>query len=448
MRIARRRPHLSPAVTAALMLLPLTSMTPAASTAPVTARPADALVDSVGVNTHFGYTDKPYVTAFPRVKEKLARLGVRHIRDGLDGRREVADRINALHRDHGIRVLQIVGPRVDSPTPWQGKLAPEKIQAALSLIKTLYPRSNEAIEGPNEYDITHSNPVASASDPDWPATLRAYTEALWKAVQADPLLKVRPVLAPSMAHAAIAPKGGDLSACITHGNMHPYPGGWNPSRSLEGYNLGNTVKVSGGKTVWATETGWHNAMEQAPGGHYAAPESVTAKYGPRLAAEYFRLGIGRAYFYEFLDEGTNPAEQEHNFGLVRNDLSEKPIYAALKSTLDLLKDPGPLFKPDSLDYRLEGDLKDVRQLLLQKRDGRFYLLLWQEVPGWDVPTRKLLSPPPRPVRLQLSTPVRRIRAYQPTTHGTRAVSTYTRPDSVRLLVPDHLLILEITPAGG
>ncbi|MBW3623292.1 MAG: hypothetical protein KY468_07775 [Armatimonadetes bacterium] len=428
-----------------LMALCFSLLTDVVQSAPVPARPADALVDSIGVNTHFGYTDRPYVTDFDQVKAKLGASGIRHIRDGADARKDVAARINELHDRYGIRVLQIVGPRVDSPTPWRGTLAPEKIGGVLNTIKTLYPRSNEAIEGPNEYDVTHGNALPSAADPDWTATLRRYTEALWKAVKADPVLEDRPVLAPSMAHAANAPKVGDLSAFITYGNMHPYPGGWNPSHNLEGYNVVNTIKVSSDKPIWATETGYHNAMKQKPGGHNAAPEAAAGKYGPRLVAEYFRRGIGRAYFYEFLDEGTNPAEQEHNFGLVRHDLSEKPIYTALKATIDLLKDPGKPFNPRPLDYALEGDLTDVRQVLLQKRNGRHYLLLWQEVPSYDVNTRTVLNPPTRPLTLRLNERMRRARLYLPTTHGTKALETHSRPRTLKLDVPDHLLIVELRP---
>jgi hypothetical protein len=48
-------------------------------------------------------------------------------------------------------------------------------------------------------------------------------------------------------------------------------------------------------------------------------------------AEYFRRGIGRTYFYELLDQDTKPADQEANFGLLRHDLSEKPIFSALNT---------------------------------------------------------------------------------------------------------------------
>ncbi len=114
----------------------------------VPARAADAFVDSIGVNTHFSYTDRPYVLAFDRLKIKLAALGIRHIRDGNTSNQEVAARINALYRSYGIRVLQIVGPRLDSPTPWMGKLDISKIDRELDQIKALCRESNEAIEGP------------------------------------------------------------------------------------------------------------------------------------------------------------------------------------------------------------------------------------------------------------------------------------------------------------
>jgi hypothetical protein len=46
------------------------------------ARPADAFVDFVGVNTHLGYSDTTYVDYEGILKPRLLELGVRHIRDG------------------------------------------------------------------------------------------------------------------------------------------------------------------------------------------------------------------------------------------------------------------------------------------------------------------------------------------------------------------------------
>jgi hypothetical protein len=128
----------------------------------IVAQPADALVDSIGVNTHFGYTDKPYFSRFAEVKAKLGALGVRHIRDGADECEQIARNIRDVCQSFGMGVLQGVGPRVASPTPWQGKLDPAG--RVLITIKTRYGSCCQAIEGPNEYDVTHNNPRLEAAD--------------------------------------------------------------------------------------------------------------------------------------------------------------------------------------------------------------------------------------------------------------------------------------------
>ncbi|HWE02492.1 MAG TPA: hypothetical protein VG326_08770 [Tepidisphaeraceae bacterium] len=414
----------------------------------VQARAADELVDSIGVNTHFGYTDRPYAKRYDDVAARLGELGVRHIRDGVDNRAAVANRVRALHEKFGIGALQIVGPRVDSRQPWMGKLDPAKIDGVLATIKTLYGEANEAIEGPNEYDNTHKNAAPRADDADWPATLKTYTQALYEKVKADPVLKDRSVIGPSMAHAANAPKVADLSAFISFGNFHPYPGGWNPARQLDDYNLPKTRQMTGQRTLWATETGYQNAMAKPPGGHNPAPEGVAGKYGPRLVAEYLRHGIARAYFYELLDQDVKPADPEANFGLLRNDLTEKPIFSALKAMIALLKDPGAPFQPGRLDYSLAPMTADLHQLLLQKRDGRFYVLLWNETPCYDAVKRTEIAVAPLKITVKISQDVKRVTTYLPSGHGTTVVESFDHPAAIAVDLSDELLIVEITRGAG
>ena len=42
---------------------------------------------------------------------------------------------------------------------------------------------------------------------------------------------------------------------------------------------------------------------------------------------------GPSFFYSFRDKGTDPANREDNFGLVRRDWSQKPAYGAFRSTV-------------------------------------------------------------------------------------------------------------------
>src|SRR5207245_10922866 len=96
---------------------------------------------------------------------------------------------------------------------------------------------------------------------------------------------------------------------------------------------------------------------------------------------------------------------EANFGLLRNDLSEKPAFTALERLIALLRDPGPRFTPETLDYTVEGAPPSLRQLLLQKRDGSFYLALWNQVSVWDPNLGVDLHPAEEKITLRFSQPV-------------------------------------------
>jgi hypothetical protein len=76
--LPRRLRFLVPAL---VILLAIAVATPKpADAAPVPAKSAASFVESIGVDTHFSYTDTPYVSRFQEVKAKLAELGVHHIR--------------------------------------------------------------------------------------------------------------------------------------------------------------------------------------------------------------------------------------------------------------------------------------------------------------------------------------------------------------------------------
>ena len=98
----------------------------------------------------------------------------------------------------------------------------------------------------------------------------------------------------------------------------------------------------------------------------------------RIFLEYFSRGVARTFAYELVDAGPNQRRPEiRTSALLRNDLSEKPAFIALRDAIATLADPGPAFSPESLDYSLGGGQADLRELLLQKRDGSFYLALWR-----------------------------------------------------------------------
>jgi hypothetical protein len=84
------------------------------------------------------------------------------------------------------------------------------------------------------------------------------------------------------------------------------------------------------KKIWATEWG-------APTG--ASAQSVTeAEQAQLVTAALTKLKAwrwaGPSFFYSFRDKGTNRADREDNFGLVRRDWSPKPAYEAFRRIAD------------------------------------------------------------------------------------------------------------------
>ena len=366
--------------------------------------PADSFVESIGVNVHWGYTDRVYYTEFTELKARLAELGVRHLRDGttVNEKPTVVKRINELYDDLRIRTTFITGQRENGyPTPLDISQISDELQA----LKQLYPLDLvAAIEGPNEYDADNNH----KGDPDWVSKVRKYQQALYQQANADPGLRDISIIGPSFITEQAYKKVGSLDPYIDFACLHAYqswrhPGtkGWgsNGYGSLSWqFKYMATHQSPSGKPIQSTECGYNTYLLAERG----VTEQVEGKYITRMFAEFFRRGIARSFSYELIDQGTlADKDAEKVFGLLHNDQSPKPAFFAVKELIDLLADPGQPFEPTALAYTLEGDTENVRQLLLQKRDGTYYLLLWLEVESWNGDKDTALSPDAQKVMVQL-----------------------------------------------
>jgi hypothetical protein len=106
----------------------------------------------------------------------------------------------------------------------------------------------------------------------------------------------------------------------------------------------------------------------------------------------------RTFEYEFADEGS---DYFGTCGLMNFDLTPKPAYNALSAVIHLLSDPGAAFTPVRLSYTLSGQTNNVHHLLLQKRDGTYYLALWIETPSWNANTDALIPVPAQSISVSL-----------------------------------------------
>jgi hypothetical protein len=391
---------------------------------PEKARSADAFVDSLGVNVHLGYSDTVYYRFEELIKPKLLELGIRHVRDGLRlDRKDVIARLTIL-AENGIRSDLLVNPK-------------EAVAIAKALKKSVL-----TVEGRNEPD--HGN--------GWEAAARDENKALYAAIKADPETANIPVVVSGMANtrdsAAKLAASGLTSESLDFGNMHSYPGGLNPVSGGWGIPLTKAIeqerKVCGDKPIICTESGYHNRLEEK--GHPGVSEAAAAKYLPRLFFTYFNRGIVRTFSYEFIDGKPDPKNEdiERHFGMLHNDGSPKPVFTAVKRLIALLKDPGEPLTPGALDYTLSGETKNVEHALLQKRDGRFFLVLWLEVVSFDTKAKQDLAVAPHEVVVKFAAPIAKVTIHKPSS-ATEPVATFAATGEIKVSVPDELLVIEIAP---
>lgn len=393
-----------------------------------TSQSADSFVDSIGVDTHTSFSDTPYVSSFATVKQRLAELGIRHIREDLvPDRPDQYQRLNELGA-LGIRSTLILGD------PDDGTAGLEEL---LGVAGSSLQGSVEALEGPNEFDLR--------GGPDWMQRVADYQAQLYAAAKSSPALSALPILGPSIGWWGSRGSLVDLSNSLDAGTIHPYPNGRPPEINIDA-QLGMVATMSAGKPVIATETGYHTALATGDD-HKPVSEAAMATYLPRLFLDYYRSGVSRTFTYELLDEFPDAANarSESNFGLLRHDLSPKPAFVALKNLIAILGDPGPAFEPGKLDFRVKSGGRDLHQLLLQKRDGTFFLALWRASAVWDPEARTTIDPGSSPVVLDLARSVRSAREYLPNSSSEPLRALPAGRSRLSVAVGAQAVILALTP---
>lgn len=390
------------------------------------ARPSADFVDSVGVNLHMSYSDTAYGDA-DRVQRALTELGVRHVRDGVvKDNRPLWDSLKSM-REEGIRSTLVIGDPDE-------RFGSGTLEEQLAALKQELGKDVDAIESPNEYDSTGD---------DFAPKLRRYQQQLSRALEQDPELKDRPLVGPSFINRGSYANFGKLNG-IDFGNMHPYPGGEPPEEGLQD-NLNLANEVSGDLPVYATETGYHNAVRaEGEGVQPGVSEEAAAVYMPRLYLEYFKAGVARTFAYELLDEKADEGRRnaEMNFGLLRSDFQKKPAFTAMQNLIRLLDDSGSR-AGGRLSYKLVNDA-GIHTLLLRKSNGHFFLAVWRaDTSVWDVKDKRDVDVRNRTVEVQFDDSVQRVAAYRP---SESAEPVYVREAStVRADLGPDPWVFEVTP---
>jgi hypothetical protein len=306
------------------------------------------------------------------------------------------------------------------------------------------------------------------------ASLKPYQQDLYAAVRGEPALAEVKVATPGIDWFPAYGSVGDLDAWTDYGNFHHWPPStgevpYKGTAPTDGLYRGRDGQESSGlltaarsiastKPLIATETGWATTQVTPTAGGGWDPgvsDAAAARYATRVMLELFNNGVRRAFIYELLDEPETPDPVKKHQGMLTIDGTLKPHAVALKNLIELLTDPGAAFTPASLDFSLSSqsvplvddhdyETSDIHHLLLQKRSGTFYLVIWNEALSYDNQTETDIAVPEQMITLELHEPIARARTFRPLV-GSGVLESFDAPVRLVLAVPDHPLIVELTP---
>ncbi len=396
-----------------------------------TPRRSDDFIDTIGINAHLDVPSNVYIEA------PIGQLGIRHLRSNVEPgvMATLQARLDALHADYGATVNLVCDSTSYTPAQYQS---------------LLHDVTFESIEGLNEPDVVGPRSYKGLTDnwvtQSYPATL-AYQQDLFTAVNNDTATSAKAILSPAMAN----PSNSSYlrSVAADYISMHSYPAQQMPSGNfLASYAIAGAqlMATPGGATmrIVATETGYKSGASLGDISGTAA-----RKYIPRMFAEYFRLGIARTYLFEMMD-----VAGEYDFGILDSSLNPKPAYYAVQNLISLLHESTwnagtaswvapATFNPGLLDYTISSDNANVHHVLLQKSNGKIDLLLWQEVPSFDLTSFNDIANPTVPVSVTVNLTIASASLYQ--LNSTTPVATYSNVATFNLNIPDEVVILEMTP---
>jgi hypothetical protein len=424
---------------AALLLLPAT-----AGAAPQTypsarhAVSADRFLSSLGVNTHVdqGYDPKSYI-------EPLRYMGIREVRDA------------ARHVDGEVAIADATGVHfvINGGGDLKGLIASANVLAKAGALL--------AVEGPNEvnnFPITYDGQKGGGPGHSWYA-VGAFQKALFAATKDSPELGAYPVFGVSETGAETdnvgvqyltVPRGdGAIFPAGTHfgdyANIHNYVIGngggyadnqaWNAAnptlngrwdglygncgitwfRHFPGYKHARLLTLP----RVTTETGWDSVSD--PGGEAVQGAVLTNTY---LAQ--FKRGWRYTFIYELRDGEGGTGHQ----GLYHAN-TPKPAAVDIHNLTTILADNRSPPRTGWLSYALQDPPPTVHDLLLQKSNGEFDLVVWDErAHGGDHVT----------VTFGRHHPV--VKLYD-VLAGTSAVAEEHRVNRVDLSLSDHAMIIAI-----
>ncbi|MDZ4694365.1 MAG: hypothetical protein SGI86_04395 [Deltaproteobacteria bacterium] len=361
----------------------------------VSAQPADLFVNAFGI--------KPggISAAEPLMKERLSELGVRQmVLPYGDDREDCRRLVNAL----GLKGLITIDVLADAMPALQ-----------------FYGSAATAITLRNNLPI----------DATWGEGVRRNQQALFELVKGNDTTGSISVVGTNIQSDEQIRLAGDLSAWVDAGSFFPWRTElWRdpPGRRVQ-TDLPRHIPTYGTRRMVAPQTGYDTDPENG------VSESIAGRYVVRTLLEHFRSGVQRTFIADFADNAPeSPEIASSGIGILHNDGSPKPAFITLSRLMALIGDAGPAFVPGQLGYSLGTSSAAVHTILLQKRSGTFYLLLWLEIDSVETETVV-------PVTLELAVPAKALTVFRPAQAS--APVLLSKGQRISVDVPDSLTVLQI-----
>jgi hypothetical protein len=378
-----------------------------------TPRPTEDLVDYWGVMVHFVYSS--YISkGLDTISGLIRDAGIRWVRDSF-ARASSRTQMRTLMETYGFKVLNIMSPQDGSYAKSTPQLFHDRIRDELGVQNVV------GIEGWNEpggfTGYTAGSTLAQQ--------VTQWQTWIWEVFRQESTVTTGlPIIGPSLADSNSATKWGaiNLTAVADASNIHDYPGGsyeMTDAQFTKWINNGNLMVNTNHR--WTTETGMTTGTVN--GGYVGTDQEGQALAIARVQWEHFRRGWDMSSTYEMVSQNNDPTDFESNFGLLNFDLTPRPAYMVVKNTLTMLADPGASYTPTPLAMNITGDA-NTRYVVLSKRDGSYWLAVWQQVQIWNATTRTVSPTVTVPTALTFDRS-RTVRVYDPYPSTTVLMSTTT-----------------------
>jgi len=390
-----------------------------------TAQTVSSFLDSIGINVHMAYTWTSYNNV-SLVENDLSYIGVTNLRDKLLDWSDVQGNYAALASD---------GYKFDFSIPVYSPTT-VNLNEFVTMVHDFvvaHPGSVTAIEGANEVNIWAADFNGGTTLPDQAALQRA----LYDMVKADPTLANLPVFNLTMAYTDASQNRqlGDLSDAANYANEHAYAWDWGTPAQALPYLIGFAQINAPGLPVVITETGYNTDITD---GYSGVDQLVQAKMELDTLVDAYNMGVSQTYLYELLDEPGS------SWGIFNADGTPKLAAIALHNFTTILNDPHASLTPhtNTLDYTISNMPSSGNQLLLEKGNGTFDLVVWSEAQIWDPNTQQEVAAPDHIVTVNFGHVEGTVLVYDPLV-GTSPIATYTNVSQIQLDLNDHPLIIEV-----